>query len=143
YLQSFVTREAVLVDNGWDRHLKLFSLLKAEDMSGDETDRDQNGKKIHPPSFTVEELRWPSDQYKTFMCKLDESRYDSWKSPTVGGGYRGGNGPRTRRRRGKFVDTPAPKGLYRNCYDQAWLRKLKQPHLRALHVIDEDYDFSL
>lgn len=43
----------------------------------------------------------------------------------------------------KVVNTAAPKGLWRNCYDEAWLSGLKLPSLRTLEVREGDYDFSL
>ncbi|KAJ2970977.1 hypothetical protein NUW54_g12609 [Trametes sanguinea] len=142
-MQSFVTRQAVLVDNGWDHHLRIFALLKAEDMSGDETDRDADNKKIHPPSFTIQEPRWSSVTFTEFRRKLDKWRHLDWQVPDENGAYKGGNGPRTRNSVGKIVNVRPPKGLYRNCYDENWLSTLKPHQYRSLRVIDEEYDFAL
>ncbi|KAI9061952.1 hypothetical protein FKP32DRAFT_1554193, partial [Trametes sanguinea] len=127
----------------WHRHLELFAKLKPEFMSGDETDRDENRKKIHPPSFTVVEPEWASFEYRRFVRKIDAWRYHDWKNPTVDGDYKGGNGPRVRKFKGEMVNSPAPKGLWRNCYNQAWVSKLKPHQLRSLSIVDEDYDFTL
>ncbi|KAH9896048.1 hypothetical protein C8Q73DRAFT_628939, partial [Cubamyces lactineus] len=121
----------------------LFARLKAEHMSGDETDRDEGGKKIHPPSFTVTEAEWPSKKYKGLMRKLGQWQNEDWKNPTLDGDYKGGSGPRQRHYVGKIVSAPAPKGLWRNCYSKRWKAKLKPHQLRALEMVDEDYDFTL
>ncbi|KAJ2981474.1 hypothetical protein NUW54_g10870 [Trametes sanguinea] len=123
----YMSREEVLLKHDWTRHLELFAKLKPEFMSGDETDRDDDGRKLHPPSFTIVEPEWASIEYQ----------------PTVDGDYKGGNGPRVRNFKGKMVDSPAPKGLWRNCYNQAWVSKLKPHQLRSLSIVEEDYDFAL
>ncbi|OSD01994.1 hypothetical protein PYCCODRAFT_1501532 [Trametes coccinea BRFM310] len=139
----FVTRQEVLTKKGWNQHLGLFARLKAEYMSGDETDRDEEGKKIHPPSYTIAEAEWQSRKFKGLMRKLEDWHNEEWRNPTIDGDYKGGNGPRLRHRSGKIVSVPAPRGLWRNCYSKKWKAKLKPHQVQALEMIDDDYDFTL
>ncbi|OSC97454.1 hypothetical protein PYCCODRAFT_1428489 [Trametes coccinea BRFM310] len=139
-LQLYVTRESVVIDKKWTRHLDLFALLNPEDMSGDETERDEEGHK--------------SDEYRTFMRALDDWHYHKRYNEDE---QTGGNGPRTRKPREKVAEAEAttgnpqgeatkvkvPRGLYRNCYSSTYLKTLKPYQRRALDVIDEDYDFTL
>ncbi|KAL7279730.1 hypothetical protein ACG7TL_006137 [Trametes sanguinea] len=112
-------------------------------MSGDETDRDEKKKKLHPALYTVVEAEWQSKKHKRLMRKLEEWHNEDWKNPTIKGDYKGGNGPRLRKYTGKTVSVPAPKGLWRNCYSKRWKAKLKPHQLQALEMIDQDYDFTL
>ncbi|KAI9062813.1 hypothetical protein FKP32DRAFT_1573509, partial [Trametes sanguinea] len=121
----------------------LFARLRAEHMSGDETDRDEEHKKLHPPSYTVLEATWQSKKHKSFMRKLEEWHNEDWKNPTIDGDYKGGNGPRLRNRTGKAINAPAPTGLWRNCYSKRWIAKLKPHQLQALEMVDEEYDYKL
>ncbi|KAI0827599.1 hypothetical protein BC628DRAFT_1299757, partial [Trametes gibbosa] len=125
-----------------NHHLDLFARIKPEYMSGDETDRDEDNKRIRPHSFTGEEPEWMSEAYREFMHTLDDWHYDKWANG-VDGELKGGNPPRTRNFCGKVVKTKAPKGLWRNCYNAAWLAQLKPYQRRGLHVIEEDYNFEL
>ncbi|KAI9069634.1 hypothetical protein FKP32DRAFT_1529136, partial [Trametes sanguinea] len=121
----------------------LFAHLRAEHMSGDETDRDEDQKKLHPPSYTVTEAEWQSKKHRRLMRKLEEWHNDDWQNPTIDGDYKGGNGPRLRNYSGKTVNVPAPKGLWRNCYSKRWIATLKPHQLKALGIVDTEYDFTL
>ncbi len=81
---------------------------------------------------------WQSRDYKDFMHGLDKI----WK---MNRRSKGGNLPRKRIELADptWVDSEAPPGLWRNCYDDEWLRK--QPHQKRieLRIINEEYDFSL
>ncbi|KAI0666482.1 hypothetical protein C8Q78DRAFT_454103 [Trametes maxima] len=136
----FSTRQAALMEHGCDHHLDLFSLLDAEHMSGDETERDEKGNKVRPPAFLIMNPEWMSDEYRSFMHTLDEWHYS--KRFTKGKDT-GGNFPRTRKSQSKVVTAPAPIGLYRNCYSMAYLAKLKPYQRRALCIVDKDYNFTL
>ena len=70
---------------------------------------------------------------------------DRLRAEARGHKHAGGNTPRERLELadGETVDSPAPKGLWRNCYNPAWLKGLKPYQYEALQIIDEDYEFSL
>ncbi|KAH9894055.1 hypothetical protein C8Q73DRAFT_790647 [Cubamyces lactineus] len=143
----YVARESVLVSNDWTHHLDLFAKLDPEHMSGDETERDEQGRKVRPPAFIILDLPWASQEFRAFMRTLDDWYYDKRYNEA---GQTGGNAPRTRKPRENDAEPPArpikvkvPKGLHRNCYSKAYLRKLKPHELRALEIIDKDYDFTL
>ncbi|KAI0644132.1 hypothetical protein C8Q79DRAFT_871010, partial [Trametes meyenii] len=120
-----------------DHHLELFACLRAEDMSGDETEHDADGKRIRPLAYLIKDSAWMSDAYRTFMRTLDDWRYSKWADLNVG------NAPRIRKPQGKTVNVKAPTGLWRNCYSSTWLAVLKPHQRRALRIIEEDYNFTL
>ncbi|KAI0665329.1 hypothetical protein C8Q78DRAFT_942117, partial [Trametes maxima] len=120
-----------------DHHLKLFARIQAEDMSGAETERDGNGKRVLPLAFLIQDSAWMSDAYETFMRTLDDWRYSRWADLNVG------NAPRTRKPQGKTVNGETPAGLWRNCYNPAWLASLKPHQIRALRIDEEPCDFTL
>ena len=110
-------------------------------MSGDETD---GPVKTHPPKFRIIEARWQSLEFKIFLRTLDALYRETWAKP-VGNRATSGNPPRERHEHpdARVEDGVAPIGLWRNCYNAAWLRSLR-PHVReSLNIIDSDYDFSL
>ncbi|PIL28469.1 hypothetical protein GSI_08507 [Ganoderma sinense ZZ0214-1] len=43
----------------------------------------------------------------------------------------------------RVVNSAAPVGLWRNCYDPGWLKKLDAPRRRLLKIINEDFDFTM
>ncbi|KAI0737796.1 hypothetical protein C8Q80DRAFT_1114763, partial [Daedaleopsis nitida] len=123
------------------QHKRLFSILRPIHMSGDETD---GPVKEHPPRFRIVEARWQSLELKTFLRAIDALYRDDWAKP-VGCRATSDNAPRHRVEHSdaRIEDGVAPIGLWRNCYDQAWLRSLR-PHVReSLKIINTDYIFSL
>ena len=70
---------------------------------------------------------------------------DKLREARCGQTAKSGNKPRQRVElaQPKTINSPAPKGLWRNCYDPQWLARLPQHEQSALNIIDEDYDFSL
>ncbi|KAI0366437.1 hypothetical protein BV20DRAFT_952153, partial [Pilatotrama ljubarskyi] len=122
-------------------HKRLFSLLRPIHMSGDETD---GAEKTHPPKFRIVEARWQSLALKLFLRTLDALYRECWAKP-VGERATSGNPPRIRleHKDARVEDSLAPVGLWRNCYDEEWLKSLR-PHVRAsLNIIQEDYKFTL
>ncbi|KAI0709156.1 hypothetical protein C8Q76DRAFT_626546, partial [Earliella scabrosa] len=118
------------------RHCLLLSKLEPGHVSPDEpaVPGDPSCR-----TFFILEAEWQSQEYKAFMRGgLDKMLKAARKSS-------GGNQPRERLERPepKVVNSRAPRGLWRNCYSQAWLQKLMPHQHHALQIIDEDYDFSL
>lgn len=134
-------RVFVILTYKLNQHKRLFSMLRPIHMSGDETDGEE---KTHPPTFRIVLARWQSLAFRLFLWALDVLYRECWAHPT-GDRATSGNPPRIRveREDAKSEDSLAPIGLWRNCYDQEWLKSLR-PHVRAsLKIIDKDYDFSL
>ncbi|TFK83037.1 hypothetical protein K466DRAFT_499232, partial [Polyporus arcularius HHB13444] len=133
-------RVCVIVEFGLNEHKILFVKLRPIHMSGDETD---GPVKTHPPTFRIVEARWQSLELKTFLRALDALYRETWAKP-VGQRATSGNPPRHRvEKAGRSEEGVAPVGLWRNCYDDTWLRSLR-PHVRAsLNIIDSDYKFTL
>ncbi|KAL7279757.1 hypothetical protein ACG7TL_006164 [Trametes sanguinea] len=124
-----------------DDHAALLAKLEPRHMSGDEaktaTDRLVG-------IFVIIEAAWQSAEIKTFLRQLDILYAIEYMKPS-GGRLRSGKAPRQRivRPDGRTVDSAAPVGLWRNCYDQAWLGRQRPHFIKGLEIIDEDYDFSL
>ncbi|KAI0686178.1 hypothetical protein C8Q76DRAFT_636259, partial [Earliella scabrosa] len=128
------------------KHKILFDRLRPGHMSGDEAVTMGTGddRQQHPRVYHIVELAWQSEEFKTFVRTLDEWNIENFRIK-VGRKLSGGNSPRERIALAKprVIDSPAPKGLWRNCYSPTWLAALK-PHVREqLQIIDKDYDFSL
>ncbi|KAI0646433.1 hypothetical protein C8Q79DRAFT_926398 [Trametes meyenii] len=138
----FDARLAVITEMGLERHMALFDRLLAQNMSGDETDGPQ--RKL-PMIYRIIESRWQSAALKTFLRALDAMYRAAWVTPQPGQRATGGNAPRTRvvRSGGPIEEGYAPAGLWRNCYDQEWLRSLQPYQRRALKVMNADYEFDL
>ena len=131
---------ATLAHHNLGEHVALFKRLRPCHMSGDETDGDV---KVHPPTYRIVETRWQSLELKTFLRALDTMYREKWAAPPIGRAT-SGNAPRFRIEAGSRIeDGVAPIGLWRNCYDKAWLASLKPHVLQSLKVRDEDYNFSL
>ena len=115
---------------------KLFAILKAEHMSGDESDKD------FPDTFQAVDAQWMSVKMRTFLHALDERVLEDRANP-IGTRKPVGRPPRVRLpSEGKSANSRAPKGLPVNCYDDAWLQKLK-PHQRmVLDAVDIPFDFA-
>ncbi len=128
------------------RMATLFDKMKPCHMSGDEAeiDADDNDRQMHPRVFYIVDAFWQSKEFKTGVRVLDGWNVEDWRQ-CVGDTLPGGNAPR--RRIGlaepRVVNSKAPKGLWKNCYNKKWLRTLK-PHVRRkLRIINADFDFSL
>lgn len=109
-------------------------------MSGDETD---DGKKRHWPVFTIIDAQWQSDELKALFRGLDRHYIHDWKIARRIAGKKkrrrsSGNPPRVRvvKPDGKVEDGVAPRGLWRNCYNPAWLATLMPHELEELEMID-------
>nr|VWP01885.1 PUM-HD domain-containing protein [Ganoderma boninense] len=123
------------------RHMDLLEMLSPAHMSGDETDGDS---KTHPRRFRIINAKWQSAELKLFLRSLDELYREDWENPC---GRRAvpGNEPRIRyeTRESRSVNSAAPSGLWRNCYDDEWMGSQKEVFVDDLCVIDDDYDFTI
>ncbi|KAI1783090.1 hypothetical protein LXA43DRAFT_904308, partial [Ganoderma leucocontextum] len=124
---------------GYTRHVRFFKLLEPVNMSGDETDGDA---KTHPPKWRILLARWQSSELKNFLWEIDRMYREDWGHPPHKRAT-GGNPPRDRVHRPDcYEEGIAPMGLWRNCYDETWL-KAQAPHfVRELEIVDEDYNFT-
>ena len=129
-----------------DHHLALFANIEAAHLSGDEAALGNDAKQAQYNLFYIVEAAWQSRDFRTFVRKLDRW-YIYHSRPKVGDRQRGGNRPRIREElpkgKARVVDSIAPRGLWRNCYDSHWLATLKNTDREDLGMIDEDYDFTL
>ncbi|KAI0371018.1 hypothetical protein BV20DRAFT_1035643 [Pilatotrama ljubarskyi] len=123
-------------------HRIIFDRLNAASMSGDETD----GPKVeHSARYRIVLAEWQSEAFRTFLWRIDTKYIGYWQAPP-GKRRTSGNGIRVRVLSPDSRSEPgsAPRGLWRNCYDEAWLAKLKDCWQRdLLEIVDEDYDFSI
>lgn len=111
-------------------------------MSGDEAEDDEAER---AGIYTIVEAEWQSDPLKTFLRALDTQYIKGW-STCVGDRGHGGKRPRRRIAKvsdAKVVDSVAPIGLWRNCYNAAWVERQDAWFIRDLCIVDRDYDFSL
>ncbi|RDX43278.1 hypothetical protein OH76DRAFT_1322818, partial [Lentinus brumalis] len=107
-------------------------------------DHSDQERQTHPKTFFIVEAFWQSDELKVFLRLLDTWHLWDWRQ-SIGDRLPGGNPPRKRVELAepRVANSAAPKGLWKNCYNDAWLDTLK-PHVRRqLGIIDEDYDFRL
>ncbi|KAI0655858.1 hypothetical protein C8Q70DRAFT_935983 [Cubamyces menziesii] len=134
----FQARRAVVLSVGLDRHKILFDQLAALNMSGDETDHDTWHES--PVKYRIIESHWQSEDLKTFMRSLDEMYCNNQSQCTTDA-----NSLHTRiaRVNARVEDGHAPRGLWRNCYNADWLRKLPSYKKHALKIKNADYDFDL
>ena len=101
-------------------------------------------RRVHPQVYQIVEAAWQSREFKTFARDLEVWNIDDWRLDN-GGRLPGGSSPRKRiaLEKPRIVDSKAPVGLWRNCYNPRWLKRLKGPQKQGLHIIDEDFDFTL
>ncbi|KAH9889313.1 hypothetical protein C8Q73DRAFT_653898, partial [Cubamyces lactineus] len=139
--QLFDTRLRVATSAGLDRHAVLFDRLSPDNMSDDETDRPRNH---WPRTYRIIESRWQSLELKTFLRGLDALYRQGWERSRPRVRFAGA-APRIRipQENGPKVDGLAPPGLWRNCYNEEWLRGLDADRRNALSIVEEEYDFSL
>ncbi|KII83127.1 hypothetical protein PLICRDRAFT_119787, partial [Plicaturopsis crispa FD-325 SS-3] len=127
------------------RHARHFFFpLQASAMSGDETDEEGKGP---AKTFRIVTPEWRSAVLTTFLRTVDDIGHENWRSPVHSRAVQG-NPPRTR----VEVDKPTSfnlelckpiRGLWRNCYDSAWLASLQPWELAHLEPRDDDYDFTI
>ncbi|RDX45343.1 hypothetical protein OH76DRAFT_1357918, partial [Lentinus brumalis] len=127
-----------------DEHLDLMTKLTPVNHSEDETDVDMPRKRSRANRFRIVRCDWMSDDLRNFLRALYEQHIDEWEtSPTKR--QAGGSAPRER------VTTVPPMselgraaiGLWRNCYNEAWLGTLKPHELRKMCIIESKYDFTI
>ncbi|KAI9058752.1 hypothetical protein FKP32DRAFT_1581023, partial [Trametes sanguinea] len=124
-----------------DEHIELLAKLEPRHMSGDEAKTDMDRL---TGVYVIIEAAWQSEQMKTFLRQLDVLYAVEFMKPS-GGHLRSGKPPRQRivRPDSRTVDSAAPVGLWRNCYDERWLSRQREHFIKGLQIIDEDYDFKL
>ena len=122
---------------GLKRHLILVDRLLPQNMSADETD---DSSSRAPKVYRIVECKWQSVLLKMFLRALDDLYREHCATRP-----HGGNPPRMRVESAstRVEEGHAPEGLWRNCYDAAWLNSLPEYRRRALKIVDEDYDFGL
>ena len=115
-------------------------------MSGDEAvmETSEEDRRVHPQVYHIVEAAWQSREFKTFARDLEVWNIDDWRL-TGGGRLPGGSSPRKRiaLEKPRVVNSRAPRGLWRNCYNSQWLKKLSNPQRQLLNIVDEDFDFTL
>lgn len=123
---------------GLQRHAMLLNRLKPVHVSPDEPAVPSVG--VECRTYHIKEALWQSRGYKTFMRGIDKIRIAKRAKDDTGG-----NAPcqRIELRVPTTVNSKAPKGLWRNCYDEDWLRGLRLHEYNGLEIIDDDYEFSL
>ncbi|KAI1795835.1 hypothetical protein LXA43DRAFT_1090470 [Ganoderma leucocontextum] len=140
---------------GWDQFDPLWQALTPANMSDDETDSgSKKGKgkvtrrrKRHWPTWTVIRSLWQSDALVEFLHGVDKHYRRDWENPGRYSGKRKSSGQPPRRRylkeTSKVEEGVVPPGLWRNCYNPAWLKTLRPDEIAALQIIDEDFDLKL
>ncbi|CDO76818.1 hypothetical protein BN946_scf185033.g15 [Trametes cinnabarina] len=130
------SRAYVVTNLGLSRHALLLDKLLPQNMSSDETDDPKSAHK----RYRIIDAQWQSTAIKAFLRRLDGIYLEYCAT-------RGGGGSRPRERvlapNRKSEDSHAPEGLWRNCYDPAWLASRQAYQIRRLRIIDSDYDFSI
>ncbi len=143
--QTYKVRVKVIDNHNFINHVELFEMLQPCHMSGDEAVvAEEDDRQLLPHVFHIVEAAWQSKEFKVFVRTLDDWNIEDQRQKT-GESQSGGNCPRRRIEKAdpSVVNSRAPIGLWRNCYDEEWLRSLK-PHVRErLNIIPDDYNFSL
>ncbi|KAI1788737.1 hypothetical protein LXA43DRAFT_628877 [Ganoderma leucocontextum] len=128
--------------HGLLRHAALFDKLEPCHMSGDEAAvaKEGAGTGSAGQAYHIVEAAWQSREFKICMRDLDV-----WNIQDFGVDRPSGSRPRWRvaLETPRVVNSTAPAGLWRNCYDPHWLKKLDAPRRRLLRIIDQDFDFTL
>ena len=119
------------------RHRRLLKKLEPKHMSGDEPERDEKGIRVLPKVFRKIDAEWQSKELAAFFERLENQyRIDQADTP--------GNSFHTRLPSGgKSVDTIAPIGLPKNCYNPIWLAKKSKLKRAALNISGVVWDFSV
>ncbi|KAI0351493.1 hypothetical protein OH77DRAFT_1461862 [Trametes cingulata] len=137
----YESRAITLVLFELTRHAVLFSRMGPLHMSDDETD----GEEVqHSPIYRIIIAAWQSEALRNFLWVLDRLWRMYWAKPE-NQRRKPGNHPRVRLLRpdSKVELGEAPPGLWRNCYDEAWLKTLRPYERERLGIIDQDYDFTI
>ncbi|KAI1783124.1 hypothetical protein LXA43DRAFT_904207, partial [Ganoderma leucocontextum] len=141
--QLYIWRTWIVAVYGMKEHVQLFLRLKPVHMSGDEAENDEDRLSS---VYTIIEAAWQSTALKTFLRQLDAMYVAAWPK-RVGDRGRGGKGPRRRKvkanGKGRVVDSVAPVGLWRNCYDDEWVKQQDPWVIRELCIVNDDYDFTI
>ncbi|KAI1789370.1 hypothetical protein LXA43DRAFT_1062880 [Ganoderma leucocontextum] len=106
---------------GLSQHVQLFLRLKPVHMSSDEAEDEESDR---AGNYTIIKATWQSHPLKTFLHSLDNQYIKGTSDARV-------------------LDSVAPIGLWRNCYNETWVQRQDAWVIRDLCIIDEDYDFSL
>ncbi|KAL1937984.1 hypothetical protein VTO73DRAFT_12734 [Trametes versicolor] len=135
-------KEVLIIYAIADQHALLLSKFKPRHMSGDEAETSTDRLK---GNYIIIEAEWQSLALRIFLRLLDQlflAHALSVHGKDDSGGLKR---PRTRTAKpnGPTEDSPAAKGLWRNCYNPEWLNKQKPHVIRGLGIIEEDYDFTL
>ncbi|PIL23155.1 hypothetical protein GSI_14464 [Ganoderma sinense ZZ0214-1] len=148
-------RKLTTVRRGWNQFDPLWVALTAANMSDDETDSEtKKGKgkvtrrrKRHWPTWTIIRSLWQSDKLVEFLHEIDKHYRRDWENPGRYTGKRKSSGQPPRRRylktTSKVEDGVVPRGLWRNCYNAAWLKTLRPDEVAALQIINEDFDLEV
>uniref|UniRef100_A0A5K1JYU2 Thiol-transferase Tc52 n=1 Tax=Ganoderma boninense TaxID=34458 RepID=A0A5K1JYU2_9APHY len=138
---TLICRSYVVAIYGLLEHVLMFTKLAPVHMSGDEAESEEARRK---GMYVIIEAEWQSKDFKNFVRSLDERYLDDWDKGV--GNRKRGRPPRQRYTavsKPYVVDSVAPVGLWRNCYDLTWLHKQPAWIIRELDIIDEDYNFTI
>ncbi|KAI1785296.1 hypothetical protein LXA43DRAFT_900055 [Ganoderma leucocontextum] len=139
--QILLCRTYVVATYGLFEHVRLFTKLDPVHMSSDEAESAEARRK---GLYAIIEAEWQSEDFKTFVRSLNQCYLDDWDKGV--GKRKCGHPPRQRyvsASNPSIVDSVAPVGLWRNCYDLTWLRKQPEWIVRDLAIINEDYNFTI
>ncbi|KAI0313494.1 hypothetical protein OF83DRAFT_1037694, partial [Amylostereum chailletii] len=105
--------------------------------SGSDTDEGSaRGRKTYVRITPI----WRSRPFSNWMWSLDDIVLNQ-RMPRVGTRAVPGAEPRLRKQSTCVnMEAVAPPGLYRNCYDSAWVDSLLNYNKRNLHMVQLDYD---
>ncbi len=119
-------------------------MLTAVNHSEDETDVDMPRQRTRANRFRIVACDWMSVELRNFLRALYEQYVREWETSPARRSA-GGSAPRER-----VTTTPAMSelghpaiGLWRNCYNEAWLSTLKPHEYRRMCIIESKYDFTI
>lgn len=132
------------MEREYNNHLDLLTRFSPVNHSEEETDVEPPRRRSRNSCFHIIQSDWMSTELRAFLRKLDDEYIDEWETSPEKHSL-GGSAPRER-----IVGNPPSStlgtpviGLWRNCYNRAWLQTLRPHRLRALKVINADYDFTI
>lgn len=100
-------------------------------------------EKAFPVKFRIFRPKWASQELCNYWWSLDAEYRLHYGKPTHERATRG-NPPRDRELPEGSVEAGiTPIGLWRNCYNKAWLDSLEPYLLWELEIVEEDFDFNL
>ena len=107
-------------------------------MSDDEYEMEGKLRR-HPAIYKSFRPAWRSVDLGNFLHALDDLYREDWgRGKTVAG-----NPPRTRIEDRIAASGAVPKGLWRNCYDEEWLKAQRPYFVNELEIIDSDFDLDI